>query len=49
MLYLDRMDISEGIDVNKMTKSKGCDICHHWYFFDKVLKFQPPAMGVMTY
>ena len=40
MLYYDRIDISEGIDVNKTSKSKGCDICHYWYFLNKGFKFQ---------
>ena len=29
MLYLDRIDVSEGIDVNKTSASKECDICHY--------------------
>ena len=33
MLNYDRIDISEGIDVNKTTKSKECNIFHYWYFF----------------
>ena len=40
MLYLDRIDVSEGIDVNKTNASKKCDIYHHWYFLDKGFKFQ---------
>ena len=28
MLDYDRIDISEGIDVNKTSLSKECDICH---------------------
>ena len=32
MLYYDRIDVSEGIDVNKTSKSKECDICHYCYF-----------------
>ena len=32
MLYYDRIDVSEGIDVNKLRKSKERDICHYWYF-----------------
>ena len=36
----DRIDISEGIDVNKINQSKECDICHFWHFLDKGLKFQ---------
>ena len=34
MLEYDRIDISEGIDVNKTSASKECDICHFWYFKD---------------
>ena len=32
MLYYDRIDVSDGIDVNKTSESKGYDICHYWYF-----------------
>ena len=32
MLEYARIDISEGIDVNKTNLSKECDICHNWYF-----------------
>ena len=35
MLYYDRIDISEAIDVNESSESKECDICHYWYFLDK--------------
>ena len=43
MLYSDdRTDVSEGIDFNKTSKSKECDICHCWYFYiHKGFKFQP--------
>ena len=41
MLYYDRIDISEGIDVNTTGASQECDICHHWYFLNYSLKFQP--------
>ena len=34
MLEYDRIDISEGIDVNKTSASKECDVCHYWYFKD---------------
>ena len=34
MLQCDRIDISEGIDVNKTNASKKWDICHYWYFKD---------------
>ena len=28
MLYFDRIDVSEGNDINKTSVSKECDICH---------------------
>ena len=40
MLYYDRIDISEGIDVNTTSASKECDIFHYWYFLDKGFKFE---------
>ena len=30
MLYFDRIDVSEGIDVNKTIASKEFDICYYW-------------------
>ena len=44
MLYYDRIDIFEGIDVNKTSKSKECDICHYWYFSDKSHMYAIDAM-----
>ena len=41
MLYYDRIDVSEGIDVNKTSASKECDVCHYWYFLNYSFKFQP--------
>ena len=41
MLEYDRIDISEGIDVNKSDKSKDCDIFHYWYFLDKSFDHEP--------
>ena len=41
MLEHDRIDISEGIDVNKTNASKECDICHYWYFKDIGFKYEP--------
>ena len=34
MLEYDRIDISEGIDVNKTGLLKECHIYHYWYFKD---------------
>ena len=39
MLYFDRIDVSEGIDINKTNASKDCITCHCWYFLDKRFKF----------
>ena len=41
MLEYDRIDISEGIDINKTSTSKECDICRYWYFKDIGFKYQP--------
>ena len=32
MLYNDRIDVSEGIDINKTGASKEYDICHYSCF-----------------
>ena len=40
MLYYDRIYFSEGIDINKTSASKECNIYHCWYFLNKGLKFQ---------
>ena len=39
MLEYDRTDISEGIDINKINKSKECILCHYWYFLDKSFSY----------
>ena len=39
MLYYDRIDISEGIDLVKSGNSKECIVCHYW-FFNRGFKFQ---------
>ena len=41
MLYYDRIDVSEGIDVNKTSASKGCDICRYWHFLIDSCSFVP--------
>ena len=43
MVYFNRIKISEGIDVNKTSESKECNICHYWYFLDRDFKFQQNA------
>ena len=46
MLEYGRIDISEGTDVNKMSASKECDICHYWYFKDIGFKYEPYLCNV---
>ena len=41
MLYYDRINVSEGVNINKISEPKKCDICHYWYFLNKDFKFQP--------
>ena len=41
MLESDRIDISEGIDTNKTSASKECNICHYWYFLNKTFDYEP--------
>ena len=40
MLKYDRIDISEGIDVNKTSASKECDIWTYLYFKDIGFKYE---------
>ena len=41
MLEYDRIDVSEGTDINKTNASKESDICHYWYFLDENFKYEP--------
>ena len=41
MLEYDRIDTSEGIDINKTNKSKECTLCHYWYFLHKNFSYGP--------
>ena len=41
MLQYERIDISEGTDLNNSDKSKECMICHYWYFKDLRYKYEP--------
>ena len=48
MQKYEKIDVSEGIGINKSNKSKECDICHYWYFSDKGLSMNYIfAMDVM--
>ena len=41
MLEYDRIDISEGTDVDATNKSKECMLCHYRYFLDKIFSYGP--------
>ena len=42
MLEYDRIDISEGIDINKCEEtSRECSLCKFYYFLDKNFKYRP--------
>ena len=40
MLRYQKINVSEGIDVNKTSASKECELCHYWFFKDIGFKFQ---------
>ena len=40
MLPYQKIDISEGIDINKTSASKECEVCHYWFFKDIGFKFE---------
>ena len=40
MLWYQKINISEGTDVNKTSESKECGLCHYWFFKDIGFKFE---------
>ena len=40
MLQYQKIDALEGIDVNKTSVSKECELCHYWFFKDVGFKFE---------
>ena len=40
MLRYQKIDVSEGIDLNKTSTSKECKLCHYWFFKDSGFKFK---------
>ena len=40
MLQYQKIDVSKGIDVNKTSASKECELCHCWFFKDVGFKFE---------
>ena len=41
MLEYEKIDITEGIDVDMSNKSKECMLCHYWYFLNKTFSYGP--------
>ena len=40
-VVLSKINVPEGIDINKSNKSKECMICHYWYFLDLNYTYEP--------
>ena len=40
MLQYQKINVSEGIDVNKTSESKECELCHYWFFKDVGFRFE---------
>ena len=40
MLQYEKVDVSEGIDVNKTNASKEYELCHYWFLKDVRFKFE---------
>ena len=40
MLQDEKIDVLEGIDVNKTSASKECELCNYWFFKDVGFKFE---------
>ena len=41
MLYFERIDVSERIEVNKTSASIECNVSPYWYFLNFSFKLQP--------
>ena len=41
MLIYEKIDISDGIDVEMSDKSKEYMLCHYWYFLDNSFSYGP--------
>ena len=48
MLECDIIDVSEGIDINKISESRECMLCHYWYFKGVGYKFSTFPLAVKT-
>ena len=43
MLRYQNINVSEGIDLNKTSESKKCELWHYWFFKDVGFKFEEHA------
>ena len=41
MLQYEKIDLPEGIDVDKTSASNECELCHYWHFKDVGFRFEP--------
>ena len=39
-MQYQKIDVSEGIDVNKTSASEECELCHYWFFKIVGFKFE---------
>ena len=39
MLKYDKIDITEGIDLDKTNISRECMFCHYWYYLNKKFSY----------
>ena len=49
MLQYQNIDVPEGIDANKTSASKECEVYHYWHFKDVGFKFEPYACNKCHY
>ena len=45
MIRYQKIDVSEGIDINKTSASKECELCHYWFFKDIGFKFEEHVLN----
>ena len=45
MSVYEKINISDGIDLDMSDKSKECMLCNYWYFLDKSFSYGPYLCG----
>ena len=40
VLQYEKIDVSDGIDVNKTSALEECELCHYWFFKDIGFRFE---------